>query len=99
MLLLKITTDASAEGTKIKLEGRLVGPWVKELESVWKSVTKTRGWLEVDLRSVSTVDSDGKELLGRMHDGGAAFIVEAPMTKYIVAEAIRGFENFKKRGE
>ena len=34
--MLKITTHTSDDSTRITLEGRLVGPWLVELERCWR---------------------------------------------------------------
>jgi hypothetical protein len=97
--VLKITTEATGAQMKIKLEGRLIGPWVKELESVWKSVPTNGKTLQVDMCSVSSVDSDGKELLWRMHRSGAELIADGPMTQYIISEAAGGTGNHQEAEE
>ncbi len=81
---------------RIKLEGRLVGPWVNEVDSVWTSLRAGEQRLSVDLCSVSAVDENGKELLSRMHRNGTELIADAPMTKYIVAEAVREAESLRE---
>ncbi len=56
--MLKITTLLNAESTVLRLEGRLAGPWVQELERCWDSTvgTPTHSPLSVDLSAVTYVD-------------------------------------------
>ena len=69
--MLKITTHKEARSTTLKLEGRLVGPWVQELDRCWHELTAVAdGQVLVDLTSVTFVDSQGKELLARMRKQG-----------------------------
>ena len=39
--MLKITTLVKAKSTVLRLEGRLAGPWVQELELCWDSTVGT----------------------------------------------------------
>ena len=70
--MLKITTLTNPESTIFRLEGRLAGPWVQELERCWDSTvgTTTSHPLSVDLSAVTYVDSDGKDLLKKIHRAG-----------------------------
>jgi len=84
--MLKVTVSESAQASVLKLEGRLVGPWVREVENVWNSITNSdKGQqLAVDLCQVTFVDAAGKELLKRMHKAGASLDAAGPLVKYIV---------------
>lgn len=76
----------------LKLEGRLVGPWVKEVEKAWNSVMgSAKGErLSVDLSGVTFVGAEGKELLTRMHQAGAELAALGPMMMYIVQKIKAG---------
>ena len=39
--MLKITTHVSSDATRITLEGRLAGPWIKELERCWREAEQS----------------------------------------------------------
>jgi anti-anti-sigma regulatory factor len=86
--MLKITTLTDAESTTLKLEGRLAGPWVQELEQCWDSLVgmTTNHPLSVDLSAVTYVDSDGKGLLKKIHQQGAKLIASGCLTSCIVNE-------------
>jgi anti-anti-sigma regulatory factor len=86
--MLKITTLTNAESTTLKLEGRLAGPWVQELEQCWDSLVgmTTNHPLSVDLSAVTYVDSDGKGLLKKIHQQGAKLIASGCLTSCIVNE-------------
>ena len=88
--MLKITTVANAESTALRLEGRLAGPWVQELERCWDSVvgTTTNHPLTVDLSAVTYVDSDGKDLLKKIHRQGARLVASGCLTSCIVNEIV-----------
>ncbi len=70
--MLRITIDEMQECVVVRLEGRLIRPWVEEVEQCWKNVFATLGSrsLQVDLSAVTFVDTAGGALLTRMHKAG-----------------------------
>ncbi len=94
--MLRITLRQDGRSATLKLEGKLVGPWVDELERAWRAMTspETRKLL-VDLCAVSSVDGRGKDLLARMHYSGAVLRADRLMTKYII-EQVTGSRNRKE---
>jgi anti-anti-sigma regulatory factor len=95
--MLKITTVTNSESTALRLEGRLAGLWVQELERCWDSVvgTTTNHPLTVDLSAVTYVDSDGKDLLKKIHRRGARLVASGCLTSCIVNE----IAHVARRGE
>ncbi len=90
--MLKITVEKRPELATLKLEGRLAGPWVNELERSWDELTletPARGIL-VDLSEVIFIDSEGKDLLRRIYSHGAELHATRLMTKFIIDEIARG---------
>ncbi|PYU14163.1 MAG: hypothetical protein DMG29_10320, partial [Acidobacteria bacterium] len=88
--VLKITIEQEATTTMFKVEGKLAGPWVAELEQCWRAAMNTTGGrsLKVHLRAVSFIDAAGKSLLAEMHRHGAELVAEGCMTKAIVAQIV-----------
>ena len=85
--MLKITIHPEDEGTKLTLEGRLVGPWVRELDRCWREVSGShRGPVVVDLTAVSFVDAEGKGILRRMRKHGADLRASGCLMRCIVEE-------------
>src|SRR5882672_1521946 len=74
--MLRITINNVAQTPSLVVEGKLVGPWVKELEKLWESMLATEpSWaMVVDLTAMTFVDSDGRELLTRMRRQGAMLV-------------------------
>ena len=66
----------------MKLEGRLVGPWVDELR---KTVWRTEGCrqLEIDVSDLTYVDEDGEKALSWLHRTGARFQSKGPFSAYL----------------
>ena len=89
--MLRITLQDSPQITTFKLEGKLSGPWVRELEQCWTAAgagTRARG-VAVDLTQVSFIDAEGRSLLERMAAAGAELIAAGPLTRAMVDEARR----------
>jgi hypothetical protein len=71
----------------LRLEGRLMGPWVEELQSSWSRMDKAQQRRTViDLTGVTFVDPEGKSLLSRMWQQGAEFRAAGCLTRCIVEE-------------
>ena len=77
--------------TSLTLEGRLVGPWVRELEVCWHGALAAEPLRSVlvNVANVSFVDSDGIELLTRMCRQGVRLESTGIMMNAIVEEIER----------
>jgi hypothetical protein len=66
--MLRITIHDKPRVTSFVIEGKLVGPWVEELEKCWESVlaTEPSSTILVNLTAVTFIDYEGRELLTRM---------------------------------
>ena len=88
--MLRITANDSPRVLTLRLEGRLEGPWVRELEQCWHSMLDgaNRPTVHVDLTGVTYIDAAGKARLAEMPEQGARFIAGDCLTKAIVAEIV-----------
>lgn len=86
--MLKITTQNQAPVTSFVLEGKLIGPWVKELEKCWENALAADPSREmlVNLAAVTFIDCAGRELLSRMRRQGARLLSSGVLINAIVAE-------------
>ena len=86
--MLRITTNDSGDLLTIRLEGRLSGPSLEELEKCWKRSLAARlnGSVVVDLTGVISVDATGKSALKAMHELGAQFITADCLMESIISE-------------
>ena len=86
--MLRVTVHKTPQFVTFQLEGRLSGPWLKELENCWKDTIARNGnpMLRVDLTGLTFADEAGKRCLARMHREGAEFVAPDCLTKDIVAE-------------
>jgi hypothetical protein len=84
--MLRITiTDGAVEQRWI-LQGRLVAPWVAELETCWKKSRSRHDMRKcvVDLSEVTLIDKRGEKLLKTMRRAGAELIASGVYTKHVV---------------
>jgi hypothetical protein len=75
----------------LKLEGRLAGPWVSELERSWRAVKddlRDKPVL-IELYEVTFVDAEGRKLLSWLHEQGARMQTFGCMAKGIVEEIVQ----------
>lgn len=89
---LKLTTHEEPESVTLRIEGRVVGPWVAELDRAWRSLAGSVGskQLRIDLRGVIHMSADGRRILAEIYkQTGAGFLADDPMTKYFAEEARR----------
>jgi hypothetical protein len=86
--MLRIYIHDEVPVTSFVLEGKLVGPWVKELEKHWESAAaaNTSRMMLVDLADVSFIDPEGRVLLARMRQKGVKLLSNGVLINAIVAE-------------
>jgi hypothetical protein len=86
--MLKVTVRTAEEVEIWELEGKLSGNWVGELERCWRNHEKlpVRPSLQVHMKSVSYVDTQGKHLLTEMHGRGVEIRGGGCVTNAVVDE-------------
>jgi len=86
--MLRIYIHDEVPMTSFVVEGKLVGPWVKELEKCWESVLAAhpRRSMLVDLAHATFIDSEGRGLLTRMRRMGVKLLSAGVLINAIVAE-------------
>ena len=89
--MLRIDSLNENERTTLRVEGKLVGPWVRELEQCWQKVVAERPsqLVRINLSAVGFIDSQGKQLLCRMRKQGAVLVPTGCFMKSIVDEIER----------
>ena len=83
----------------MKLEGRIVGPWVAECKRAWLALEPSLSpkKLALDLRGVTFVDESGLELLREIYRATRApMITDSPLTKHFAEQAMRSTTEGKK---
>jgi anti-anti-sigma regulatory factor len=74
--MLRITVEEEPRQITLRLEGRLAGAWVKELEDAWREVDSQRNarFLLLDFSAVDHVDQAGEYLLALMARRGVQLV-------------------------
>jgi len=87
-MMLRIYIHDEVPVTSIVVEGKLVGPWVKELERCWESVVAIHPYrsMQVDLTHVTFIDSEGRALLTGIRQKGAKLLSSGVHINSIVAD-------------
>ncbi len=77
--MLRITELAPAQGAvHLRLEGRLVGPWVSEAKQVCDRKLDHQRPLVLDLKDLAFVDLRGAVLLAQLRQDGAQLLNGSP---------------------
>lgn len=86
--MLKVTITETPTERRFIVEGRLVEPWVKELETAWQETVSTQNGRACvfDLNGVTFVDKRGESLLRALWKAGAQFTARGVYTKHVLAE-------------
>jgi ABC-type transporter Mla MlaB component len=84
--MLRIMLHQEGRPCRLKLAGRLSGPWVGETENVWRSALCSNEEVEVDVTEVTAVDSAGCELLAAMHHAGARLVAKGVWMTTLIKE-------------
>jgi anti-anti-sigma regulatory factor len=86
--MLKITIHDSANELRFRLEGRLCGPWVRELRQCWQTAASTTGGRRtvLDLGEVDFVDPEGQSLMADMCQRGVRLLAITPLIRSLIEE-------------
>ena len=87
--MVRITTEAQNDYVVLRVEGSLRGPWVSELERVWRRTRDRHKHLCVKLADVSYVDDAAKVLLTRMFQNGTELSARGPFMTAIVQDIMQ----------
>ena len=74
--MLRITVRGEAGYITVKVEGKVVGPWVHELEACCRTSKQDAAGMPIviDLAGVTFIDADGKTLLSRLRQQGVGLV-------------------------
>jgi hypothetical protein len=88
-MALRITVEENAQAMTIKLEGRVTGPWVAELDRLWEQASPMLAsrQLSLDLRETTYADAGGIRALRAIYSQTQAEILTStPWTQYLAEE-------------
>ena len=73
--MLRITTTDLDQATRtFKLEGKLLGPWIGEMETAYSTSQLSPDRVRLDLDGLTFVDAEGARFLARLIRDGARVI-------------------------
>jgi anti-anti-sigma regulatory factor len=89
--MLKITTTNSGDQQTLVLEGKLVDPWVTELQKSWTEVQRAGQShnVLVELKDVTVISQNGENLLFQMMREGATFSCRGVLTRHVMKQLER----------
>jgi anti-anti-sigma regulatory factor len=89
--MLKIQVKEWKDRILLELEGRLTGAFVPEVRHAWGTALAVRPGckVQVDLKSVTCVDREGRTLLRSMHDQDVEFLRAGMAMQDILDEILR----------
>ncbi len=99
--MLRITWDQESSPPRLKLHGRVKGPWVEELERIWHDIKTKAPHIIVDLTDATFVGMEGRRLLGEMVRQGAE-LEGGPLMQFTIERIRQESQNLggdAKKGE
>jgi ABC-type transporter Mla MlaB component len=86
--MLRISNLGSEEKVmRLRLDGRLSGPWVEELRRMCEAALKEEQTLIVDCEGLFFADAEGAALMRTLRDQGAALVNCSAFLKLQLEEA------------
>ena len=76
-------TATTTDKVVLKLEGRLVGPWVDELRNTVLRTNSSQP-LEIEVADLTFADAEGENALSWLHRLGARFRGRGPFSGYLL---------------
>src|SRR5271166_5142699 len=89
--MLRITIVDTPSERRLVLYGKLVGPWIGELQRVWENLRQQLGTRRpiVDLNEVTLIDESADHLLAAMLEQGAELLASGVANRWLI-EALKG---------
>lgn len=77
-------TETPSDVKRLQLQGRLVGPWVAELQRAVSDLDTPVSLLQLELADVQFVDADGIALLQQLLSQGAQLSSVSPFVRELL---------------
>src|SRR5262245_43230075 len=90
MVMLRISIHYDPQSVTFRLEGKLTGRWVEELQNCWQCTLTAdpKPTVRIDLAEVTFIDARGKEFLAQRYAEGAELMASGCCTRAVVGEII-----------
>jgi hypothetical protein len=99
--VLRISVESADSWVAMRLEGKVIGPWVEECHRAWESIRADLGskQLRVDMRGVTFVNGRGTAMLREIQQAsGAEVLADSPLTKYFAEQIKTKIEKAEDEG-
>jgi hypothetical protein len=99
--VLRISVESADSWVAMRLEGKVIGPWVEECHRAWESIRADLGskQLRLDLRGVTFVNERGTEMLREIQQASnAEVLADSPLTKYFAEQIMRQIQKTEEEG-
>src|SRR5687768_15947648 len=86
--MLRITTHDKPESLTFPLDGKLAGPWVRELQKCWQTTAAgdRQRVVRFDLTGLTAIDAVGKEFLAARYAEGVELVAAGCLMKSVVSD-------------
>lgn len=86
--MLRITKSETPAEVRLVLEGKLIGPWVIELQTIWEKIRAENQTQKcvIDLSGTTAIDESGQQILTSMCSEGVRFIASGVATIHLIKE-------------
>ena len=84
--MLRITIVDTPTEQRLVLYGKLVGPWIGELQRVWENLCQQLGNRRpvIDLNEVTLIDDSADQLLATMLEQGAELVARGTANRWLI---------------
>jgi hypothetical protein len=92
--MLKISIFETCVECRLVLEGKLMTPWVTELEKTWKALAAELGGhaLVIDVENLTLISAEGENAILELMRHGATFRCRGVFAKHIVQQLRRRYK-------
>jgi len=99
--MLRISVEDEPRQVTLRLEGKLAGAWVKELEDTWREVDARRNGrpLSLDVSAVEHVDQAGEYLLALVARRGVRLIASGVVMRELCRKIDAGWPHTATTGQ
>ena len=100
-VVLRIWVEIGDNLVSLRLEGKVVGPWVEECQRAWDGVRAESGARKVrlDVSGMTYVDERGMAMLRQIRRiSGAEVVASSPLTKYFAERITMEIEQIETEG-
>jgi hypothetical protein len=89
--MFKISIIDNRSQRRLKVEGRLIEPWVEELRTTWKNASRDLDGrrLVVDVGSLTVISREGEDAMFDLMKEGAKFACEGVLTRHVLKRLAR----------